>query len=165
MKTDTTKTSYLEAGEKQMAKFKPTKEHPYPTSDTLKFMFQTYPVAIRTSDGPKSKSWRVPVRITICDSYLCRTDLKVEFYMTAKSAVEAANWCMDRLRQMPSTTVEAWGPKGGRTTRFNGWNTAMEHAMVDRKPDKEAIEEVETVLGIEPNRLDWTKTNLILRGE
>lgn len=60
---------------------------------------------------------------------------KLEFTVIAHSAAEAANWARDNESgNMPETEIIAWGPKGGETRRYIGWQLAVYMEMMQPKP-------------------------------
>jgi len=84
------------------------------------------------------KVYRVPVRISLSqyrdEPWLFVTEPRVEEHLIiAHSAAEAANWAIANLASEPETEVVAFGPKGGETRRFFGWqsyiwrNIGLEH--------------------------------------
>lgn len=71
------------------------------------------------------KLWKVPVVVHVNDTAMCETECEAEFYLIAKSPVDAANWVRDKLCFLPNTEVWAWGPKGGVYYRFVGYESAI----------------------------------------
>jgi hypothetical protein len=81
--------------------------------------------------------YRYPVSVKLNDS---RSDL-VEtlgtigsaFYrITAFTAADAANAIRDLYRHRPETEIVAYGPFGGETYRYVGWDSAIYAGLVDR---------------------------------
>jgi hypothetical protein len=121
----------------------------------------THPVALPHPGHPliAKKLWKVPVKVLVNDSRLCETIRKVEFWLIAKSAVDAANWVRDRMQYLPETEIWAWGPKGGETYRYVGWETAVAHSIIDRLDADKIYAGMEEVLG---EAIDWSLTNAII---
>lgn len=95
---------------------------------------------------------KVPVQVLINDSRMCWTILEVRFWVIARSAKEAANWARDRLATVPEVEVFAWGPKGGETHRFVGWESAIGTQLVRYLTDQQTEANLEEVLGVP---VDW----------
>lgn len=81
-------------------------------------------------DADGRKVYRIPVVIIHNDS---RGNLetwcnppKREFSVISHSATAAANWARDNeAGNLPETEIHAWGPQGGRITRYIGWESAI----------------------------------------
>jgi hypothetical protein len=80
--------------------------------------------------------WRFPVLIVHNDSRACATVARRWVDVTANTAAEAANWARDNEcrdsagRLIPETEIHAFGPRGGRTSRFIGWTSAIGDALL-----------------------------------
>ena len=74
---------------------------------------------------------KVPVEIVMNDSRLCATVAVERINVLAWSATDAANWVTDRIAR-PETEIHAYGPHGGKVSRFVGWETAVGKMMFGR---------------------------------
>jgi hypothetical protein len=72
---------------------------------------------------------RVPVRVLLNDSRRCETVESLTFEVLATSVADAANYIRHEYRTRPETEVIAYGPKGGETRRYVGWDSAI-HALM-----------------------------------
>lgn len=53
------------------------------------------------------------------------TETEVSYSVIAHTADEAVNLIRDLYEERPETTILTFGPKGGRTERYIGWDTAI----------------------------------------
>lgn len=97
------------------------------------------PCAQRIGSYKGKPVYRVPVRVLANDSRQCRTVAEARFTVIARSAVEAANWARDQVATRPETEVFAYGPKGGETYRFVGWESAIAAEMMAPRPRGEQL--------------------------
>ena len=73
--------------------------------------------------------YRVPVKIVCNNSrgtvaeWCAPSTLVTEFI--SRSPKEAANRVIELMRATPETEVYAYGPKGGETYRYNGWESSI----------------------------------------
>lgn len=85
---------------------------------------------LRTVNG--QRFFRVPVRVRLNSSRACATLATLRFFVIAPSAAEAANWVRDNepgVFARAETEIDAWGERGGRQSRFIGWESAVGAAM------------------------------------
>jgi len=89
------------------------------------------------------KFYNVPVKVTFNNSAGTVADWcnppTLEFTVLAPNAAAAANWAADQYRGIAETEVVAYGPKGGETHRFIGWESAIGHALLERQPKQLSI--------------------------
>jgi len=71
------------------------------------------------------KVYRVPVRVLFNSSRACATLAETLVYVDSYSAVDAANAIRDEVALRAETEVYAYGPQGGRVTRYVGWESAI----------------------------------------
>lgn len=69
--------------------------------------------------------FRVPVVVQFNSSHLCKTLARLQFTVIAHNPAEAANWARDQFSNRPETEVFAFGPQGGATKRYIGWESAI----------------------------------------
>lgn len=69
--------------------------------------------------------YRVPVRVLFNDSRQCATLHVEEFEVLAGSVAEAANWAREQVSTRPETEVHAFGVRGGKVSRYVGWDSAI----------------------------------------
>lgn len=87
--------------------------------------------------------YRVPVRVVLNNSqgrladWINPPSACVE--IIARSAVEAANYVRDLVAHRPETEVFAYGPKGGETHRFVGWESSIFHQMTQPRSTFEQL--------------------------
>ena len=74
--------------------------------------------------------YRIPVTVRLNNS---RTFDSVEMTVEviSHSAADAANWVRDQWAERAETEVIAYGPKGGETRRFIGWESSVFAAMLN----------------------------------
>lgn len=77
--------------------------------------------------------YRFPVVILFNNSSLCRTVARLEFDVISTSVKEAANWARDQVANRPETEIIAYGPKGGETRRYVGWESAIGHELMSSR--------------------------------
>jgi hypothetical protein len=91
-------------------------------------MFKQFARATGT-DAKGRKLYRIPVRIIFNNSAGSIDDwcdpLTIDFDVIGHSAADAANWARAQYATQPETEIIAWGPKGGETRRFIGWESAI----------------------------------------
>lgn len=76
-------------------------------------------------------AYRVPVEVKLNSSVACATLAEFRLCVIAHSTVDAANWvraCYNR----PETEIIAYGPQGGKTYRYIGWESAIWAEMCNR---------------------------------
>ena len=87
--------------------------------------------------------YRVPVRVTLNNSAGRMEHWinppRLEFSVIALSPADAANWAREHVGARPETEIEAYGPKGGRTCRYIGWESAIFGAMMADRPRAEQL--------------------------
>jgi hypothetical protein len=76
--------------------------------------------------------YRIPVRVACNDSRKLATVAEYFYRVIAYSAAGAANYIRDQFATRPETEVFAYGPQGGETYRYVGWESAIGSAMFDR---------------------------------
>lgn len=91
------------------------------------------------------KLFKVPVVVKVNNPDLCDVEKKTLFWIIAKSAVDAANWVRDQLEFLPNTEVWAWGPKGGETYRYVGWQSAIGAEIFHPIPDEEKRQRIDLI--------------------
>jgi hypothetical protein len=62
----------------------------------------------------------VPVLVRYNSSRECRTVHEERFEVVSRSVQEAINAVRDTI-DVPEVEVYAWGPRGGKVTRYVGW--------------------------------------------
>ena len=78
--------------------------------------------------------FRVPVKIVCNNSrgsvaeWIAPSTLVTEF--VSQSPKDAANHVIDLMAATPETEVYAYGPKGGETYRYNGWESSIFRQMM-----------------------------------
>lgn len=78
--------------------------------------------------------YRFPVQVILCNSrdhttWGCE---KEEWHQViAPSAADAANYVRNLYHLRAETNVYAYGPKGGATYRYVGWESAIFDAMIE----------------------------------
>lgn len=75
------------------------------------------------------RAFRFKVRALFNNSRLCATIATADFDVIAHNAADAANYVRDMFGTRPETEIVTFGPKGGRTTRFVGWHSAIGNAI------------------------------------
>lgn len=93
------------------------------------------------------KLFKVPVKIVVSDSRLCETIKKKVIWLIAKSPVDAANWVRDQLDFLPETEITAYGPNGGETHRFIGWESAIGAEIAFHPTDEEKLDRINLIFG------------------
>jgi hypothetical protein len=79
------------------------------------------------------KVYRFPVKVVLNDSRNHRTwgNEPEEWYqVTANTASDAVNYIRELYRFRPETEVFAYGPNGGETHRYIGWETCISAHLV-----------------------------------
>lgn len=73
--------------------------------------------------------YRVPCKVVAADTQRL-THATIECEVIAPSARDAANYlAQGEYSLMPNSNIYAYGPRGGRTFRFVGYETAIYNAM------------------------------------
>lgn len=62
---------------------------------------------------------------------------KTSVEVIAASAADACNLVIDSLRHVPCITCTTYGPKGGRVSRYHGYDMAIFHQMLDMHDTKQ----------------------------
>lgn len=93
------------------------------------------------------KLWKVPVVVRVNDSRICATIVEKTIWVISKSPVDAANWVRDQLDILPETEVEAFGPKGGRNYRYEGWVSAITTGICEPLSDGELQDRLNLIFG------------------
>lgn len=85
-------------------------------------------------DASGRKVYRVPVKIIFNNSAGTVDDWinppTSEIDVIAYSAADAANWARAQYATRPETEIISWGPQGGETRRFIGWESAIGAEML-----------------------------------
>jgi hypothetical protein len=85
-------------------------------------------------DAGGRKVYRIPVKVIFNNSAGTIDDWcnppTAEFDVIAYSAADAANWARAQYATRPETEIVAWGPQGGETRRFIGWESAIGAEML-----------------------------------
>lgn len=87
--------------------------------------------------------YRVPVKIVCNNSrgsvaeWLAPSTITVE--LISRSPKEAANHVIDLMGAQPETEVYAYGPKGGETYRYNGWESSVFRQMMQPRSNAEQL--------------------------
>lgn len=76
--------------------------------------------------------YRVPVRVSLNNSHALTSD-DIEFEVIATGAADAANWVREQFATRPETEIYAYGPQGGETHRYVGWESAISAEMMLRR--------------------------------
>jgi hypothetical protein len=87
--------------------------------------------SVKTGTYKGRPVYRVPVLISIHNPADWREPAREEHCVLAHSAAEAANWVRDHLVASPQTTIVAFGPQGGKTERYVGWETFIGNQVFD----------------------------------
>ena len=86
-------------------------------------------------DARGHRVYRVPVRMVYANSRGTVSEWlnprTVDMSVIAYSAADAANWAIEQAGPVPEVTVYAYGPAGGETRRYQGWQSAIGRAMWD----------------------------------
>jgi hypothetical protein len=69
--------------------------------------------------------YRIPVRVRFNDSQACATLAERVLEIISTSPAAAANYVRDMFATVPETEVLAYGPQGGLTHRFIGFESAI----------------------------------------
>jgi hypothetical protein len=85
------------------------------------------------------KVYRVPVLVKLNSSRLLRTLVEVVEEVVAYSAADAANFVRDEWVERPETEIFAYGPKGGVTHRFIGWESSIGAQMWNRPREEQLM--------------------------
>jgi len=97
------------------------------------------------------KLYKVPVVVKVNNTDLCDVEAEARFWLIATSPAAAANWVRDQLEFLPNTEIWAWGPKGGETYRYVGWDSAIGSQMLGRSlSEEEKRERIDLVFGGQP---------------
>jgi hypothetical protein len=75
---------------------------------------------------------RYPVLVRLNNSRACRTDREVVHVVLAYTAPDAAAYVRELYATRAETEIIAFGPYGGQTHRYIGWETAIGAAMAAR---------------------------------
>jgi hypothetical protein len=81
--------------------------------------------AHQTGKLGKRRVYRVPVRVLLNDSRLCRTVAEDRHVVLAHDTKAAAEYVRDLYAERPETEIIAYGPFGGETRRFISWQSAI----------------------------------------
>jgi len=76
------------------------------------------------------RAYRFPVEVHLNDSRACATLQVLHSDCISHSAAEAANWAREIAGTRPETEIIVYGPKGGETRRFIGWESAIGNRMI-----------------------------------
>lgn len=76
--------------------------------------------------------YRIPVRVACNDSRRMATVAEYFYRVIAYTAAGAANFVRDQYATRPETEVFAYGPNGGETYRYVGFESAIGTAMFSR---------------------------------
>jgi hypothetical protein len=91
-------------------------------------MFKRYARATGR-DAKGRQLYRIPVRVIFNNSAGTIDDWcdppTIDFDVIGYTAADAANWARAQYATRPETEIIAWGPKGGETRRFIGWESAI----------------------------------------
>jgi hypothetical protein len=79
-------------------------------------------IAIGTLAG--RKVYRIPVRVKFNDSRRLGTIAETLVRVIAYTPAEAANWARDQVATRAETEIYAYGPQGGETYRYVGWESS-----------------------------------------
>ena len=94
-------------------------------------MIQDSYVALPHPSHPKilnnAKLFKIPVVVKV--NNIGTEELAKMFWLIAPSPQVAANWVRDTLASLPNTEIWAWGPRGGQTYRYVGWESAVGHSL------------------------------------
>lgn len=89
---------------------------------------------IRKVDGKRYS--RYPVRVLFNNPRACRTERVQITSVIASSPAEAANYIVAEIGDVPNVEITAYGPKGGATHRFIGYESAVYAAMMADHPER-----------------------------
>jgi len=78
--------------------------------------------ARRVDDYQGKRMYRVPVEIKFNDSQRCATVAEAVIVVLAPSSVDAVDWVRDQINR-PETEFVGYGPRGGQTYRYMGWES------------------------------------------
>ncbi len=73
--------------------------------------------------------YRIPVRVALNSSRLCRTVAAFDYFILAHTAADAANLMRDEWIHRPETEIRAKGPQGGTVERYVGWESCIAHRL------------------------------------
>lgn len=68
---------------------------------------------------------RFKVRAVFNNSYECRTVATLDYDVIAHTASDACNLIRDLWQHRPETEIITYGPQGGETRRYIGWESAI----------------------------------------